>query len=160
MVTTGTRHAQQCGCLMQAWHEWRHLTAIQHMWHNWKHHWTATFNKQQDISCLTGGTVMSQLNAAVDDAQWSSQMITSLDTLAYAAVQKNDTVEKLVVANKKFTETIMKLQEDNAKLLNIIQQMAGNNPHTTQNQNAAPRFDPKGYCHTHSYKVHCYHFIH
>ncbi|KAL7475168.1 hypothetical protein ACHAW6_001094 [Cyclotella cf. meneghiniana] len=120
---------------------------------NWKHHWTAAFNEQQDISCLTSGIVMSQANAAVDDMQWSSQMISSLHNLANAAEQKNDTVEKLVVASKQLMDTIMKLQEDNAKPLNIIQQMAGNNPRTTQHHNAAPRYDPKGYCYTHSYKV-------
>ena len=123
------------------------------MWLNWKSHWTAVFNEQRDISCLTGGTIMSQANTAVDDTQWSSQMITSLDNLANAVVQKNDTVEKLVVANKQLTDTIAKLQEDNAKLLHIIQQMAGQTPRTSQNQHAATRYDPKGYCHTHGYKV-------
>ncbi|KAL7474626.1 hypothetical protein ACHAW6_000592, partial [Cyclotella cf. meneghiniana] len=64
-------------------------------------------------------------NAAVDDAQWSSQMITLLDNLANAAGQKNDTAERLVLANKLLTDTVAKLQEDNAKLLTIIQQLAG-----------------------------------
>ncbi|KAL7476447.1 hypothetical protein ACHAW6_006628 [Cyclotella cf. meneghiniana] len=111
-------------------HKWRHLPAIQYT-----------------------GTVMSQANAAVDKAQWSSQMITSLDKLANAAVQKNNTVEKLVVANKQLTNTITKLQEENARLLNSIQQMARNHPHMTQHQNTTPRFDPNRNCHTHSYKV-------
>ncbi|KAL7474049.1 hypothetical protein ACHAW6_000047 [Cyclotella cf. meneghiniana] len=125
MVTTGTKHALQCSGLAQAWRKWRHLPAGQHTWLNWKSHWTAAFNKQRDISRLTGRTIMSEANAAVDDTQWSSQMITSLDNLANVAVQKNDRVEKLVVANKQLTDTITKLQEDNAKLLHIIQQMAG-----------------------------------
>ncbi len=64
---------------------------------------------------------MTQANAAVNNAQWSSQMITSLDNLANTAVQKNDTVKQLVIANKQLTDTITKLQEDNAKLLQIIQ---------------------------------------
>ncbi|KAL7475407.1 hypothetical protein ACHAW6_001325 [Cyclotella cf. meneghiniana] len=100
MVMTGTKHALQCGGLTQAWHKWRCLLAIQHTWLNWKNHWTAAFNEQQDISHLTGRTVMLQANAAVDDVQWSSQMITSLKNLANATVQKNDTVEKLVFSNK------------------------------------------------------------
>ncbi|KAL7479399.1 hypothetical protein ACHAW6_005131 [Cyclotella cf. meneghiniana] len=117
MVTTGTKHALQCSGLTQAWCTWKHLPANQHTWLNWKHHWTAAFNKQQDISRLTGGTVMSQANAAVEDAQWSSRMISSLDNLANAAVKKNNTVKKLVVVNKQLTDTITKLQEDNTKLL-------------------------------------------
>ena len=44
MVTTGTKHALQCGSLTQAWCEWRHLPAGQHTWLNWKSHWTALFN--------------------------------------------------------------------------------------------------------------------
>ena len=80
-------------------------------------------------------------------------MITSLDNLANAMVQKNNTVEKLVVANKQLTDTIAKLQEDDAKLLHIIKQMAGQTPYTSQHQHAATRYDPKGYCHTHGYKV-------
>ncbi|KAL7480207.1 hypothetical protein ACHAW6_011041 [Cyclotella cf. meneghiniana] len=44
-------------------------------------------------------------------------MITSLDNLANAAVQKNDTVERLVLANKLLMDTVAKLQGDNAKLL-------------------------------------------
>ncbi|KAL7479567.1 hypothetical protein ACHAW6_005292 [Cyclotella cf. meneghiniana] len=155
MVTTGIKHALQCGGLTQAWCKWRCLMAVQHTRLNWKHHWTAAFNKQREISCLTGGTVMSQADAVVDDAQWSSQMITSLDNLANAAVQINDTVEKLVVSNKQITNTILKLQEDNTKytkLFNVIQQWAGHNPYTAQHQSTTPKWDTKGYCHTHGYK--------
>ena len=107
MVTTGTKHALQCGGLTQAWREWRRLPAVQHNWLHWKTHWTTVFNEQRDISRLTGGMFLHQANAAVDDAQWSSQMITSLDNLANAAVQKNDTVEHLVLANKLLTDTVL-----------------------------------------------------
>ncbi|KAL7483327.1 hypothetical protein ACHAW6_010674 [Cyclotella cf. meneghiniana] len=96
---------------------------------------------------------MTQANAAVDDMQWSSQMITSLDNLANAAVQKNDTIEQLVIANQLLTDTVTKLQEDNTKLLQIIQQLAGHTPRTNQHQRTTPRWDCKGYCHTHGYKV-------
>ncbi|KAL7474085.1 hypothetical protein ACHAW6_000080 [Cyclotella cf. meneghiniana] len=62
------------------------------------------------------------VNAAFDDDQWSTQMITSLYNLANAAVQKNDTVKHLVHANNFLIETVAKLQEDSTKLLTIIQQ--------------------------------------
>ncbi|KAL7480576.1 hypothetical protein ACHAW6_006261 [Cyclotella cf. meneghiniana] len=39
---------------------------------------------------------MTQASAAVDDSQWSSQMITTLDNLSNAEVQKNDTVERIM----------------------------------------------------------------
>ncbi len=62
---------------------------------------------------------LHQANAAVDNDQWSTQMITSLDNLANAAVQKNNTVEHLVLANKLLKDTVAKLQQDNAKLLTV-----------------------------------------
>ncbi|KAL7475159.1 hypothetical protein ACHAW6_001085 [Cyclotella cf. meneghiniana] len=115
MVTTGTKHALQCSGLTQAWCEWRRLPAIQHTWLNWKAHWTAAFKEQRDISQLNGGTIMLHANAAVDNVQRLSQMllqiITSLNNLANTAVQKNDTVETLVVTNKQLTDTITKAQE-------------------------------------------------
>ena len=138
MVSTGTKHALQCQGLTQALHEWRSLLALQHTWLNWENYWTAGFNEQRNISCLTGGTLMTQANAAVDNAQWSSQMITSLANLANKAVQKNDTVQQLVIANKQFTDTIAKIQEDNAKLLHIIQQLASHTPCTSQHQPTTP----------------------
>ncbi|KAL7477463.1 hypothetical protein ACHAW6_003269 [Cyclotella cf. meneghiniana] len=149
MVTIGTKHALQCGGLMQAWHEWRRLPSIQHTWLNLKNHWTAAFNEQCDISCLTGCTLMTQANAAVNDIQWSSQMIPWLDNLANTAVQKNDTVDQLVIANKQLTDTITKLQEDNAKLLHIIQQLEGHTPGTNKHQPTTSKWDPKGFCHPH-----------
>ncbi|KAL7481870.1 hypothetical protein ACHAW6_007550 [Cyclotella cf. meneghiniana] len=146
-VTTGTKHALQCGGFTQT------SCGCPTHWLKWKNHWTAAFNEQRDILCLTSGTVMSHANAPVDNAQWSSQMITSLDNLANATVQKNKMVEKLVVTNKQLTDTITKLQDNNAKLLNTIRQMAGTHPRTMHQQNATSRFDPKGYCHTHGYKA-------
>ena len=154
MVTTGTKHALQCGGLTQAWREWRRLPAAQHNWLNWKTHWTTAFNEQRDISRLTGGTFLHQANSAVEEDQWSTQMITSLDNLANAAVQKNDTVERLVVANKLLTDTVAKLQEDNTKLLAVIQQLAGSgNTQRPTAHSSTPKWDPNGYCHTHGFRV-------
>ncbi|KAL7475800.1 hypothetical protein ACHAW6_001700 [Cyclotella cf. meneghiniana] len=110
----------------------------------------------QQLSMSNGTSHISLVaNAAVDNEQWSSQMTTSLNNLANAAVQKNDTVERLVLANKLLTNTVAKLQEDNAKLLTVIQQLAGPG-HThrpPQSQGGMPKWDPKGYCHTHGYRV-------
>ncbi|KAL7482666.1 hypothetical protein ACHAW6_012249 [Cyclotella cf. meneghiniana] len=107
--SVGTKHALQCGGLTQAWHEWQRLPAVQHNWLNWKNYWMAALNEQHDISHLIGGMILHQANAVVDDDQWSTQMITSLDNMANAAVQKNDTVERLVLANKLLKDTVAKL---------------------------------------------------
>ncbi|KAL7481576.1 hypothetical protein ACHAW6_007256 [Cyclotella cf. meneghiniana] len=100
---------------------------------------------------------MTQANAAVDDSQWLPQVITSLKNLSNAAVQKNDTIKQLVVVNKQLTNTIAKLQEDNAKLLNIIQQLAGHTQCTPQSQGTTPKWGPKGCYHTHRYRVNLRH---
>ena len=85
--------------------------------------------------------LLHEANAAVDDDQWSNQMITSLDNLANAAVQKNVTVEWLVLANKLLMDTVAKLQEDNTKLLTVIQQLAqsGHTQHPSQAHSSTPK---------------------
>ncbi|KAL7489259.1 hypothetical protein ACHAW6_014826 [Cyclotella cf. meneghiniana] len=70
------------------------------------------------------GTFTTQAIATVDNSQWSLQMITSLNNLANAAGQKNNTSEQLVLANRQLTGMITNFQEDNAKLLSIIQKLA------------------------------------
>ena len=61
---------------------------------------------------------------AKTDEEMSQQMVTSLDNLANAAVTKNDTVERLVLANKKISDLVDKLTADNAKLIGIAAQMS------------------------------------
>ncbi|KAL7477931.1 hypothetical protein ACHAW6_003712, partial [Cyclotella cf. meneghiniana] len=106
-VTTGTKYALQCGDLMQAWHEWRHLMAVHHTWLNLKNPWTAAFNEQCNISCLTGSTLMTQAMQL-----WMMYSVTGH-------------------CKKQLTNTITKLQ-DNAKLLHIIHQFASHTPCTKQ----------------------------
>ena len=64
-------------------------------------------------------------------------MVESLDNLTNAAVTKNDTVERLVLVNKKLSDSVDKLTADNAKLIGIVAQMSLCRPTGTQN-NAQP----------------------
>eukprot|EP00804_Cyclotella_cryptica_P013782 CCRYP_016887-RA/>CCRYP_016887-RA protein AED:0.46 eAED:0.46 QI:0/-1/0/1/-1/1/1/0/128 len=90
-------------------------------------------------------------------------MVLSLDNLANAAIQKNDTVEKLVLtnnqlttANSKLTEHVLQLEEQNTSLLHILEKYAGGSPGgikaftPTESSNV---WDLSGYCWTHSFKV-------
>ena len=89
-------------------------------------------------------------------------MVHSLDNLANAAVQKNDTVEKLVLtntqlatANATLTEHIARLQAHNTTLLKLVEKhtLGGTSVDKitpTDNYNA---WDPTGYCWTHGFKV-------
>ncbi len=52
-------------------------------------------------------------------------------------------------------DTVAKLQEDNTKLLTVIQQLAGSGytHRPSQAHGSTPKWDPKGYCHTHGYRI-------
>lgn len=155
MVTTGTKHALQCGDFTEAWKTWNRRAAIDKTWPNWKTHWTQAFNENRAIQRLTGGSFRA--NATIED-ELSEKMVTSLDNLANAAVQKNDTIEKLIEINKQQQETIHKLQAQNGELLYLLKHMAG--PATAdavskiyQNTGDRSMWDPNGYCWTHGFKV-------
>lgn len=153
MVTTGTKHALQCGGMTMAWREWKRRPANQQTWANWKTDWTQAFNEQRDINRLTGGNFDNQANAAVED-KLGEQMVMSLDNLANAAVQKNSTVESLVTSNKQLSDSITKLQTENTKLLAIIEKLS--NIKSSSNTNPNPngfKLDPTGYCWSHGYRV-------
>ena len=83
---------------------------------------------------------------AKTDEEMSQQMVESLDNLANAAVTKNDTVERLVLANKKLSDSVDKLTTDNAKLISIVAQMSLCRPTGTQNTaeptGPKPAWDP------------------
>ena len=161
MVTTGTKHAIQCGDFTDAWKEWNRRPEPEKTWPNWKTHWTRAFQENRDIRRLTGGTFRHQAHSAIDN-DLSEKMVHSLDNLANAAVQKNDTVEKLVLtnnqlatANATLTEHIARLQAHNTTLLQLVEKHTGGGTSgvkttTTNNYNA---WDPTGYCWTHGFKV-------
>ena len=90
-------------------------------------------------------------------------MVLSLDNLANAAIQKDDTVEKLVLTNNQLaavnatlTEHVSCLQAQNTTLLHLLEKYAGSSPSVvkaidpTDNNNV---WDPSGYCWTHGFKV-------
>ena len=147
MVTTATKHALQCGGLTQAWREWRRTVVADQTWPNWKTHWTTAFNEQRDITKLTGTDFQGHANSARED-ELSERMVASLDNLANAAVQKNDTVEKLVISNKTLTDTVATLTNDITRLTTAIAALKAN-----KSTKAPQACDPNGYCWTHSFKV-------
>ena len=89
MITTGTKHALQCGDFTEAWKEWNNCADVQKTWPNWKNHWTQAFNENRAIQRLTGN--IFHANTTIED-ELSEKMVTLLDNLANAAVQKNDTI--------------------------------------------------------------------
>ncbi|KAL7480915.1 hypothetical protein ACHAW6_006600 [Cyclotella cf. meneghiniana] len=117
---------------------------------NWKTHWTRAFQENRDIQSLMG----SQLN----HQEISKKMVTCLDNLANAAIQKNDTIKILVNTNKQLTKTIHNLQEQNTKILLPLEKYASaaatkavRKANTTTESTGV--WDPNGYYWTHGFKV-------
>jgi hypothetical protein len=93
MITTGTKHALQCGAFTDAWKEWNRVPRANQTWLAWKTHWTRAFEEQKTIQRLTGSDFSANSMTQMTDDALAAQMVTSLDNLAMAVVQKNETVE-------------------------------------------------------------------
>jgi hypothetical protein len=148
MVTTATKAVLNCGGMELAWREWKRRPVVDQTWNNWKQHWTAAFTESRDIHRMTT-TDGAFANKATTDAEKAAMMARSLDNLANAAIQKNDTVEKLVVANKLLAKASADANVAIARLRlpgHSASQSGG-----TSNARAAtpPEWDPQGYCWTH-----------
>ena len=105
----------------EAWKEGSHRTDDQKTWPNWKNHWTQAFNENRAIQCLTGKIFCA--NITIED-EFLEKMVLSLDNLANAEVQKNDTIEKLIDINKQQQETIHNLQAQNGELLTLLKHLS------------------------------------
>ena len=167
MVTTGTKHAVATGGMDQAWKEWMRTLAANRTWPNWKTHWTAAFQDKRELVKLTGIAFNGMANSA-QESELGDKMVSALDNLANAAVQKNDTFEQLVLSNKTLTESIRSQQDEIKKLLAIITALStsdcesGRTPSGGGKTSTAPGasgggggipWDPVGYCWSHGFKI-------
>ena len=168
MVTTGTKHAIQCGAFTDAWKEWNRIPRANRTWLAWKNHWTQAFEEQKTIQRLTGGEFSANLTIQDKDEAIANQMVTSLDNLALAAVQRNETVERLIqinemkeIALKNLMAQLAAEKATTSKLLDIIHKagiQSTNNTNTGgSSSNRTSNYDPNGYCWSHGYKVTKYH---
>ena len=90
-------------------------------------------------------------------------MVTSLDNLALAAVQKNETLEQLIKINEMKEKTLNNLMTQltaekatSSKFLDIISKAGlktGGNSTSGGGSSNASKWDPNGYCWSHGYKV-------
>ena len=105
MVTTGTKHAVATGGMDKQWKEWIRRAAIDCTWLNWKTHWTAAFQDIHELAKLTGAAFNRMANK-VQKIDMGNKMVSALENLANAAVQKNSTFKQLINANKTLTNSI------------------------------------------------------
>jgi hypothetical protein len=115
-----------------------------------------------DINCLTAGNTAFGVNQA-DKLDQAQQMVSSLNNLANATIQKNTTIKNLVATNATLTKVIANIQ------LSIAQMCAAGVPtspalmapaplaeacvHPFHWRNTKPAWDKVGYCWAHTYKV-------
>jgi hypothetical protein len=105
MVTTGTKVALNCGGMKLTWRKWKRCPLVNHTWNSWKLYWTAAFAETRDINRMIANN-STFANQAATDTEQATMMAKSLDNLANAAIQKNNTTEKLVTANKKLAKAL------------------------------------------------------
>ena len=99
---------------------------------------------------------------AVTSADLGNNMVTALDNLANAEIQKNDTVEMLVIANKALTDSLTARDKECARLLAIISALStghganigggGGGGGDNDGNDIKKPWDPEGYCWSHKYK--------
>jgi hypothetical protein len=156
MVTTGTKHAVATGGMEEAWKSWMRTAANLRTWPAWKTHWTAAFQEKRELIRLTGITFNGMANQANED-EMGTKMVTALDNLANAAVQKNDTFEQLVKSNQALSTTISSQQTEIKRLLGIVSTLScgatNNNKPNNTSSDTSGNWDPDGYCFWHGYKV-------
>ncbi len=105
MVATGTKAALNCGSMELAWRKWTRPLLVHHKWNNWKLHWTAVFAETCNINRMIAND-SAFANQAATNAKQAVMMAKSLDNLANAAIQKNDTGEKLFTAIEKLAKAL------------------------------------------------------
>ena len=76
----------------------------------------AAFTEMRDINCMTSGGLAFANQAAAQDIVQAEKMAALLDNLANPSIQKNNTIDKLVVTYQQQALIIANLTEAIAKL--------------------------------------------
>ena len=87
------------------------------------------------------------------EAEIGDNMITALDNLENAAVEKNGNVERLVIANKALTDSLVDRDAECDRLLTIITALSTGRGTSGSSGDGKPPWEPDGYCCSHGYKV-------
>ena len=135
------------GGMELAWRKWKRCPLVEQTWNNWKLHWTAAFTESRDIHRMTSHDGAFANQATAKDEQ-AAMMARSLDNLTNAALQKNDTLERLVIAN----ECLAKVLADANAVIACLR-LPTLAPSTSGNSSERPEWDPQGYCWLHRWKV-------
>jgi hypothetical protein len=163
-----------------AWREWKRHPIANHTWPNWKAHWTVAFAEMRNINRMMAGESTFGANVAEEEEQ-GCLIASSLDNLANASIQKNLTIDSLVMINAQLTQALADMQiamacispPVHAPLYSGTILTSGPNPLPTAAPPVAPgppqasaltqrpshwgvikpNWDKVGYCWTHGFRV-------
>ena len=159
MVTTGTKHAVATGGMDDAWTLWMRLPNDQKTWVRRKTMWSGDFIEKRELVRLTGITYNGMANQPAE-MEMGKMMVVALDKLANAAVQNNDTIERLVIYNLSFSASLVAHDTKIARLLTVITNLytgggrgGGGGGGTNNGKYTGTPWEPTSYCWTHGYKI-------
>ena len=112
--------------------------------------WGGAFLEKRDLVRITSIAYNGMANQVVE-MQTGNVMVVALKNLVNAAVQKNDTVEQLVISNSSLSASLMAHDTKIARILTVITNL--NNVKA-----AGAPWVPMGYCWLHVFKIrvgHC-----
>jgi hypothetical protein len=104
MVNTWKKHT-----LAMAWCKWNRRAIADHTWPKWKPHWMSAFTEMCNIYHMTVGKAAFGTNTAEEEHQ-ACQITALLDNLAIASIQKNLTINNLVVSNAQLAQALQEMQ--------------------------------------------------
>ena len=119
MVTMGTKHAVATSGMDDARHGWMWLPNDQQTWVCWKTMWGGAFLKKRKLVRLTGIAYNGMVNEAAE-MQICNTMAVALDNLANSAVQKNNTVERLVISKSSLSASLAVRDTKITRILTVI----------------------------------------
>ena len=159
MVSTLVKHAAATGGLDVAWGTWKTRAAagLPMGWAAAVTHWTEAFASKVELTKITGVAFNGMANQA--EEVMADKMVTALDNLANAAVEKNSTIESLVKANLALTKAVAEREANLQALTTAITKLSnqrskggGSGGGGGGAPAGGPVFDPLGYCWSHGYK--------
>ena len=119
MVATGNKHAIFTSVMDDAWRVWMQIPNDQQNWVQRKTMWSGAFLKKREIFRLTGIAYNGMADQAVD-MEMLNTMVVALKNLANTSVQKNDTVERLVISNSPLSASLAVRDTEINRLLTVI----------------------------------------
>eukprot|EP00957_Ditylum_brightwellii_P014174 1067251-Ditylum_brightwellii.AAC.1 len=92
------------------------------MWNDFKTFWNREFSNYETLNQISTKDAGFGANAAVQGQESAYHNLEeAMDNLAYAATTSNNVVEELVITNSKLVEQLKAVQEENTRLLKIIE---------------------------------------